>query len=545
MYKLMIAEDEEIIRRGISKSIPWNELGFEVVFEAGNGQQALSNIDSTKPDVLLTDIRMPVMDGIALAKSVRAKYPNIEIVILSGFSDFEYAREAITQGVFEYLLKPTDKKKFIDCFNRLKEKLDNKLADKNKLFAMGNKLNEGLEKLREDFFLSLIDESEPLNVPEDRMEYLELDFSGSFYAVSVISIENAEEVWKDWTKNLMVYAYKNIINEILVNAGNTFVATRGYQEIIILLCPEDEKDLKLMADKYLTNIVYHIKNILYKQYNVRVYAGVGLAYPKLAQISKSYLQAKKALDRGFFHKDESVCFFKEGYEYDFESRWIKNYPEEAGNIINQMISGNSSQVKALLETMFDTFIQQKLSVGLVKNYCCTLCLLIRSRLGDLVDRVAPRLTGNNTEQQIQSVCSEDVLRKFMQVMLIEITENMVSLEEGEFTYRQRLVTKTKEYIKENYSQNLSINYLCEQVHLSQSYLSNIFKAQTGNTCMEYLKKVRIEKSKELLKETDMRVYEIANTVGYNDYKYFVSQFKKIVGTSPKEYRDSTALTAKS
>lgn len=542
MYKLMITEDEEFIRKGIVRSIPWAELGFQVVYEARNGKDAIDHMEEAAPHVVLTDVRMPVMDGLELSRRVRTEYPQVEIVILSGFSDFAYAQEAIRFNVFEYLLKPTDKDKFINCFTRLRKKLDNRMAEQSSLYVMQNKMNEGLEKLREDFILDLLTgEKDPFVPLDERVEYLELDLEAEQYTVAIVSVANAQQVWQQWNKGLMLYAYRNIVGEVLSETGKSVAVINDMHEIILLLCFDRSKKAYLSVQKCVEDVVSHLKNTIYKNEAVNISAGIGLSYPDLAQVERSYQQARKALEKEFFEPSAIIYRFQEGVEYDFERKWIKNYPEEASRLVDCVVAGSTVQVERLVNDMFDRFLVQEISAALIKNYSCTLLLLLRSKLGDLVDKVAPTLADSSAEAGIHACTAEDSLRRNVAALLTGISREVGHLEEGEFTYRQRLVDQIKAYIHSHYNTPLSIADICEKMHISQSYLSNIFKAQTGQTCMEYVKQTRIQKSRELLKTTNLRVYEIAEEVGYSDYKYFVSQFKKLVGVSPSEYRDSKSL----
>jgi len=227
MYKLLVVEDEVLIRKGIVKSIDWNSLGYEVIGEAVNGSDALEMIERNTPDVVLTDVKMPVMDGLELSRIIEGRYKGIKIIILSGYADFDY------------LLKPTDKTKFIDTFVRLKTELDKEKEKNHDMVLLLGKMNEGLINLRADFIFSLLNGDIPsIQNTYERMEYLELDLTGENFTVAVIKIEgsmiNLLKKWGNDAKRIM-FACTKIIQELLDIENCGIVIAKGLGELIVVL----------------------------------------------------------------------------------------------------------------------------------------------------------------------------------------------------------------------------------------------------------------------------------------------------------------------
>lgn len=543
MYKIMVVEDEDIIRKGVIKSIPWNELGFEVIAEAVNGKDALAKIELHKPDVILTDIRMPVMDGLELTRIVKEKYEDIQIVILSGFADFEYAKSAIQFRAFEYLLKPTDKRKFLEAFERLKTELDKEQQEKNTSRIINVKLNEGLQKLREEFVSQLIEgETVSFYTLQDRMNYLEMDLSGNHFTVATIhiDIEDEEAFLAEWKydKKLIAFVYANIINEILGVTEHSAIVVKDIKEIAILFCFENMEEQDRLMIKLVEDSVSYIQRKFFMSRKGNVVAGVGLTYPDIRQAHKSYQQSKKSLEKRFLYDGIPVFVFQEGQEYDFEKQWVKDYPMEANSIISEAISGNSEGVKTLINKMFGRFLENHIIFNLTKNYCYVLCFLLTSSLAGLEEGFKhPEISGKNFENDIKKITSIDSLKQYVMDLFLTTSDKIAIHKLTQSTYQEKTIDRVKEYIQLNYAQNLSLQEISQHVYLSSTYLSFLFKSVTGETYIDYLKNVRIEKAKELLKRLDLKVYEVAERVGYNDYKYFTLQFKKMVGLSPKEFRE--------
>jgi len=543
----MVVEDEDLIRRGIIKSINWSELGFEIIAEASNGKEALEKIENNVPHVIMTDVRMPVMDGLELAKKVNEKFKNVKIVILSGFADFEIARSAIKFHVFEYLLKPTDKKKFIDTFKRLREQLDKEDREADNALHIRKKLNEGMAKLREEFLLNLVDgEVGPINMLKDRMDYLELDLSANNFTVAVLSIDgDMKNVLNEWKndESLLAFSYVNIIVELLdvVNCGA--VVANGIREIIIIFNFKEEENKYELLNSIVKNSITYISNLLFRGDSLSISAGIGLTYPNITEVYKSYKQAKKALEGKFFKRDKQFFVYEEcgNTEVSYERQWIKDYPEEANQIINDTVTGNVGKVRSSITLLFERYIGEKLSSKFIKNYCYVLFFLLNASLSEFTEQ--EEICGvlkTDFESQVASISTIHELREYVTGIFTQVAEQMNFFRENGGSSHRKIIDTVKEYIDKNYSRDISLEQLSKQVYLSPVYLSFLFKSVTGENYTDYLKKIRLEKAKELLRRVELKVYEVGNMVGYNDYKYFSIQFKKAYGISPTEYRDGIA-----
>ncbi|AZO94695.1 response regulator [Halocella sp. SP3-1] len=544
MYKIMIVEDEELIRKGIVKSVNWHELGFEVVAEAANGKEALKKMDLDRPDVVVTDIRMPVMDGLDLAKIIKNRYPEIQIIILSGFADFEYAKTAIHFSVFEYLLKPTNKNKFIETFKKLKLELDKKQQEKKTAHVIDIKLNEGLVKLREEFIKELLNgEVTSIYTVEERMSYLELNLTGDNCVVAAIYIDGDDQnILKKWEndKKLLSYVYSNISIELLKEVGDSIVIVKNIKEIIIVVSfKNQDKQIKLLK-KALSNIIKNFEELIFSNTNIKILASMGMVYPNIMHLHKSYLQSKKALEKRFFNSNKKLFVFEEGSESELEKQWIKDYPKEVNHIISETILGHVAKSRELINCIFDRFLKREVSSSLIKNYCYVLCFLLAASLADFRPAVNTiKIDKKDFENDIKKTVSMESLKQYILDLFLKTAQQISAYKESEeYSHQKKIINKVKKYISQNYSKKLTLQEISDHVYLSPTYLSFLFKNVTGEKYIDYLKKIRIKKAKELLKgRLDLKIYEAANMVGYNDYKYFTLQFKKMVGISPTEYRD--------
>lgn len=541
MYKLMVVEDEKIIRRGIIQGVRWNELGFEVIAEAKNGVEALEKLKEENVDVVITDIKMPIMDGIELSKRIREEYKDIEIVILSGFSEFDYAREAIRFNAYEYLLKPTKKIKLIEIFHKMKVKLDKQKENKKKSISNNVILNEGYENLRREFLLGVLDgDRQVLNDIKCNMDKLELDIDGEMFVSAVIDInitsvkERIEEAWKNDNK-ILTYVYKNIVDEVLKNIENSISVVRSINEIDVLFCFNDKKNQNEYIIEILDDINKKLKSIVFKNSDVKIGIGIGFAYSSILQASRSYKQAKKAIEETFFESDKFINVFNNA-EFEFEQHWIKNYTKEVSHIVNTIVKGDKDDLEKLINIMFDKFIEYKINPKIIKDYCYILQFTLISNSYGLIDENEASKIQSEFDYVIKKSDSLQELREEIINLSINTSNVFIKLNNKEIENKEVIIKKAKDYIKANYSKKLTLDSISEEVYLSPNYFSVLFKKVTGETYIEYLQDVRMRAAKKMLEDRTKKVYEVAFAIGYSDYKYFVSKFKKAVGVSPKEYR---------
>lgn len=543
MYRLMVVEDEEMIRRGIVKSVPWQTLGFTVVAESKNGKDALEQLENNPVDVLLTDIKMPIMGGIELSKKARQLYPEIEIIILSGFSDFEYARQAISFRAFDYLLKPTNKNKLLDAFTALKDSMDQKRERKEEIFYSNIFSNAGYETMRNEFLHSLLSgESNLFKEFDEKTTTLELDFSGRFFAAATIKFDRKsifEELETSWAtdKRLLTFSFSNIIKEALSNIDNAYYIIDDYDAIDFIFCFSSKEKQEALMITCLESISENIHNCLFKHGVVPYTIGIGLSYPTIHHIAKSYSQAKKSIQNNFYLGEQRIQIYQDNNESKYEQNFIQFYPEEMQNVALAVSNGNSVDTKNYLESMFKRLMDQKLLPEIVKNYCITLKLMVQSKITTSYE-VIEKVIGEGYNEFVKEALSvKDLEAYVVDVMVALALEIDSTIDSGSITEQRLVIDKAKAYIKEHLSEKINLNMISDYVYLSETYFSFLFKKVTGVTYIDYIQKLRMNEAKRLLVNTTYKIYEIAELIGYSDYKYFSVQFRKYVSVTPKVYRN--------
>ncbi len=540
MYKLLVVEDEEAIRKGIINSIAWEELGYEVIGEVSNGREGLEFALREKPDVILTDVRMPVMDGLEMAQAVLNKHNDVRIVILSGFADFEYAQQAIRFQVYDYLLKPTDNNKFIQCFIRLKNELDEEKNEFMSQISKQEKMYEGLLKMREDFIIKALDyEMAAGNLLSDWLEYLEIDFTGRDFAAGVIKIELSEtfikEVWGN-EGELLRFSYYNIANELLLGGCLGIPVVKSLREIIFIF---NFKGMAVNQNKAITILKKGsqvLSELLGNKY-IRISSGLGIAVPDFSELPKSYDQASISMDKAFYNNDSGCYVYREAEEKaQAHKKWLENYPSDSNEILDETLAGNTDYVMKLISVMFDNFQRKSLSSSLVMDYAYNLCFKMHSNIVDRISGDGQHLTKHDYKNDIYEMVSIEGLREY----ILAVFKEAATIFSEKTSKSKDIIKNVKRYIQKNYSTDISLELLSSKMFISPSYLSYLFKKVEGQSYSNYLKNIRLNRAKELLINNDsLKVFEVCYMVGYKEYKYFSQQFKKAFGMNPTEIRKTT------
>lgn len=543
MYKLMVVEDEEMIRRGIVKSIPWQSLGFTVVAEGKNGRDALDQLEKNPVDVLMTDIKMPIMGGIELAKKARQMYPEIEIIILSGFSDFEYARQAISFRAYDYLLKPTNKQKLLDAFSALKENMDQKRERKEEIFYSNMYANTGYELMRSEFIQSLLEGD--INLFKDfdeKASFLELDFEGSLFVAATIKFDKKsifEELETSWAtdKRLLTFSFGNIIKEALSTIDNAYYLINDYDSIDFIFCFATREKQESLMIPCLESISENIHNCLFKHMSVPYTIGIGLSYPSIHHIGKSYNQAKKSIQHNFYVGEEKIQIYQEQNESKYEQNFIQFYPEEMHQVAQAVSGGDFSDARRCLEGMFQKLVEQKLLPEIVKNYCITLKYMVQSKVSHNFDTLES-IIGDEYNDFVKEALTVKELEAYVVATMFNLAKEIDATVDSESITEQRaVIEKAKHFIKEHLNEKINLTMISDHVYLSETYFSFLFKKVTGVTYIDYIQNLRMQEAKRLLVSTSFKIYEVAEKIGYSDYKYFSVQFRKYVSMTPKAFRN--------
>jgi two-component system response regulator YesN len=542
-YKLLIVDDEVEVRKGIINKIQWEELGYEIVAEAENGKEALELFEKTLPDVVLTDIKMPFMDGLELSRIIKEQYPTTRIIVMTGFDEFEYAHKAIKLNVSEYLLRPISAQELTDILTKVKRQMDEEIAEKENVEALRDYYRESIPILREKFLASLVTSAIKKQEIEGKCKSYELNLKGESFMVSIVSIdenkvkENAEDLSTlnkstDEGKALLKIAVLNIVEEIMekYNLGTVFLN----DENVVMITISQDSDREAVSANTL-NVLEEIKRTVEKFLKSTVTIGVGNVCEDITLLRHSYENAMAALDYRIFMGKNKIIWIE-----DIEPMSAKKlvFDESKERALSSSIKvGTTAEAAAAIDKFFEEIINSKASFKDYQIYIMEmLTTILKAARDSNVD--TDEIFGHNYNLfiDLHSLRNIQEAQGWFKGISIKIMNYIV---QGRQDSYQLLVEEAKDYVKENYgNSDITINGVCSKLHISPTYFSFIFKKETKTTFINYLTNYRMESAKEYLRTTSLKTFEIADKVGYSEPNYFSYSFKKKFGVSPSEYRNS-------
>ena len=522
MYTVVVADDEEEIRRALIRKVDWEEIGFVVVGEAENGAEALEMVELLEPDLLLTDIKMPFISGIELARMTREIRPAIQIAFLSGYDDFTYAKQAIQYNVVSYLLKPISSQEITAELRKIKEKIDQKFHE----FAYTEVREE--RKSIHSFLIPLVLDN-MLSGREEK-EWIEEAVStglikgsieGQQYLIMVTSIVDKEG--KDCKIAGSVQAVNSIIKKYYKYYYSFYVKGRVVSVLVVT-----NSGYERYAHILVEDIIQNIKRILGLDGRI----GVSRPIQKLGDCHEAYVEAVYALQYSM-HSDESISFIADvEYRDSFKHEELLLRIEGFERVFR---SGTMDELEEYLKAFFAELVSKEISPALVQ--------FVMIQLLAVVFRISYTVLDS---EKIQSL---EFISPMQGKIHYDSYENIWSeymdfcLRSRELILNQRktstavIIEKALEIIETQYSDvNLSLNYIGAEIGISPNYLSALIKKETGNRFIDLLTRKRVEKARELLLGTSLKVKEISELCGYSDQQYFSYSFKKYTGYSPNSCR---------
>ncbi|MCI6452902.1 MULTISPECIES: response regulator [Hungatella] len=535
LYSIILVDDEEEVRKSIIKQIDWESAGFQVVGDAENGEDALEKIEVLEPDVVLTDIRMPYMDGLTLAEKIRQRYPSTKVVIFSGYDDFEYAQKAIKLNVTEYILKPVNVEELTSILKRIKYNLDEEIEEKRNVSRLRENYRKSLPIIREQFFNDMVHRRLADDLIESKLREYDIPITGARkWIIAAIDVEKSDDRSKKTLslheeEELIPISVMQIVREKLKSycRFSLFQSTAEAGMVVIAALDDDNTTTGLID--VLGDICKETKRIL----EVPVTIGIGHSVTGLSKIAGSYQSAVEALGYKavvgsgitiYINDMEPVGSGKLEFDNSDESDFIsavKFGPDEKIEAVMVRISGK-------LESARVHYRQQQVYVFGVLN---TVIQMIQQYDLNLEEILGGELEYLNVIDKLQK-------REEFGEWLLKTARKMNQAinQERDMTTRQ-VIQQARQYIMDNYQNpDLSVEMICRHLHMSPAYFSTMFKKETGQAYIAYLTEIRLNKAVELLNKTDDKTYVIASKVGYQEQNYFSYVFKKKFGVSPTKFR---------
>lgn len=530
--KVFLVEDEVIIRSGVKKSINWEQEGYEFVGEASDGELAYPMILKEKPDILITDIRMPFMDGLELSRLVKKELPDIKILILSGYDEFEYAKKAIKIGVTEYLLKPISAAKLTEVLNAVAETIRQENEEKNLLETYFAEMRENTERDKMRLFEKLLMGDLSMGEILEAGERFGMNLGASCYKIVLFKIlANLENhVYAEQ----MVDACSSVEQAASMMEG-VYVFQRGVEGWAFLLTAQDEKSMEESAKILFQNLKQAMKNYTQLEY----FGGIGSTVPRIRSLKQSFREADRAFAARFVEEANQIIsqkeFEKSQMEEGLKMQGVVQIGKSREMLQKFLSNGTREEVKAFSDAYISRIEEENIRSTMVRQYVVIdACIVILSFCERISSANRLQEEAEELQKMMQKIHSLSEIKKYV----VRLLNEAIELRDAESGRRYSdLIAAAKKEIENHYmTEEISLNTVAISVGMSPSYFSSIFSKEAGKTFVEYLTEVRIEKAKEFLMCSSMKTSEIGYEVGYKDPHYFSYIFKKVQGCSPKEYR---------
>lgn len=535
MLKVFLAEDEFIIREGIKNNIDWQAHGYEFCGEASDGELAFPLIQRTKPDILITDIKMPFMDGLSLSRLVKKELPDTEIIILSGYEEFDYAKEAIHIGVARYLLKPINGEALLQEVDSVAGVILEKQKEKEIREKYRKEMEENSMRDQKDLFQHLVTGDCSMEEFFSISDKLGLKIMAPWYSIVLLKIQSMKHDYEEYSGSIVAVDQK--IAE-LAEPEHVLIFDRALEGKAFLLKADSEEELVSYQKEYLDSI----KEVLAGYSNLRYFGGIGTPVNRLREIPASFEDASHAFAHRYLVAEscilEGSLLSQEGAAETDDFKISAVNPEQINRAKMQefLRTGDLDEVVYFVDEFFG-----KLDGGAMKSRIFRQYITMDAYFSivDFLKGLGLQKDEIEAPDQDSSILQDE---KSAMGYIVRIMEKALVLREKKASSRyEDVVGKVIHYIEDNYAQeDLSLNLLASHVNFSPNHLSMIFSQQTGQTLIRYLTDYRMNRAKELLRCSSKKSSVISMEVGYKDPHYFSYLFKKTQGMTPTQYRGGRA-----
>ena len=535
LYNVLLVDDEADVLQAMKKKIDWEALGFCLAGTAENGQEALEMAEQLHIDVVMTDIKMPYMDGLTLCKNLKQSYRNMKVIIYSGFDDFEFAREAVHLEAEEYLLKPISAGDMEAAFSKVRKKLDQEYDEYRNLNRLSEYYRKSLPAMREQLVMGILEGRIAGERARAMMETYEICLDSPFYVVAALYMDVNPREEQPQPAQLFTLSLKDMVQDYLKNRTRFFSTAFLDQVIVIFMLDEREE---------IDQVLCHLDQICKMGFHVlksSVTAAVGQICANTDALHTSYEEAVNAMEYRSILGSGQVLYINDIEPCSEENILVTEH--EFQNLVHAVKLGNRDETNAAIAQIMDSIRKEPISPGQYQ-------LLFMELLSELMKigrayKLHPnQIFGEHAGswQELYRMVTVDELEGWLQ----EVCTNLRHvLRHERRDSAARLTEQAKAYIEEHYKESdLSADSLCRCLNVSAAYFSTIFKREVGMSFVAYLTKIRLEHALELLRTTEDKTYIIASRVGYMEPNYFSYVFKKQYGISPSKYRAEMSVKEK-
>ena len=534
--KVFLVEDEMVIRRGIKNSIDWEKEGYIFCGEASDGELAYSMIIKEKPDILITDIRMPFMDGLELCKLVKKELPNIKILILSGYDEFDYAKEAIRLGVTEYLLKPISSGKLLEALNGVSESIRREKEDKDLVRKYMEEMRENTEHEKQKFFEQMIAGNLSMADALETGEKYEMNLSAGMYNLLLFRFTLGEENRKSGE---LLGEAEYAIEKLTERLEYVFEFQRGVEGWAFLLMADNEEQMSERVKELSKDLEEIMKNYS----TIAYFGGIGQPVARLRELEESFREAERALAARFtmeLNRIISVEDIRMAQNVDtLDDIEITSFGEieKTRTMLEKFLNnGAEDEIDEFVDVYINELSEENLKSVLMRQYIIMDAYIVMMSFCEKFEGIEGEMQAQSEElkNSMKTIQTLEEIKNYIRMLLKKIIGVRDTISGRRYS---DIIEIAKDQIRKTYmSDEISLNTIAAEVGMSPSYFSSIFSKEMGKTFVEYLTEIRMDRAKELLMCSSMKTSEIGYEVGYKDPHYFSYIFKKTQNCTPKEFR---------
>lgn len=531
MLKLLIVDDEFYFREAIKMTIPYKEIGYQICDEARNGLEALEKVELHKPHVVLVDINMPIMDGLEFVQEVKSKGLDIKIIILTGYSEFKYAKEAIELGVSAFILKPIDESDLKDKLIEIKNLISKESSIRIEFEMLKKQVKESKPVFKEKLLNELLNGNTKAKVEdmEEQCRFVGINIDAGYFLVFTVEIDGAGlKIWDEEQKFINKYAVCDIILKLMQGYSAEICFDSNDRICVIVSSKDDNSEIIRELEGLCKRIAFFAD----KHLKVNLTIGIGNKYYGMSSITTSYKESVIALKYKSMVENSAIV-----YDSVADNKITTTfYPFEHRNqlLMNMRLEKTESTI-AIIEEIFNLIKQKKVHydiVFIVSMELASICFeyLVENGLGCEI------LYDNEYFNYLRDIHNNKSINESLDIIkkiFIQVVEYVATNKRKKVS---KIVHSVKEYVENNYSDfELCIDEIAKNLFLNYSYLCFAFKKDTGLTINDYITEYRIEKAKGLFDNGNTLITNVAYNVGYSDSNYFGKCFKKRIGMSPSNY----------
>lgn len=534
--KVFLVEDEMVIRRGIKNSIDWEKEGYIFCGEASDGELAYPMIIKEKPDILITDIRMPFMDGLELCKLVKKELPNIKILILSGYDEFDYAKEAIRLGVTEYLLKPISSGKLLEALNGVSESIRREKEDKDLVRKYMEEMRENTEHEKQKFFEQMIAGNLSMADALETGKKYEMNLSAGMYNLLLFCFTLGKENRKSGE---LLGEAEYAIEKLTERLEYVFEFQRGVEGWAFLLMADNEEQMSERVKELSKDLEEIMKNYS----TIAYFGGIGQPVARLRELEESFREAERALAARFtmeLNRIISVEDIRMAQNVDtLDDIEITSFGEieKTRTMLEKFLNnGAEDEIDEFVDVYINELPEENLKSVLMRQYIIMDAYIVMMSFCEKIEGIEGEMQAQSEElkNSMKTIQTLEEIKNYIRMLLKKIIGVRDTISGRRYS---DIIEIAKDQIRKTYmSDEISLNTIAAEVGMSPSYFSSIFSKEMGKTFVEYLTEIRMDRAKELLMCSSMKTSEIGYEVGYKDPHYFSYIFKKTQNCTPKEFR---------